>query len=294
MPREDLCTKAASTLSGFFRKAAAVIDQLTAEHASWEGKFPHALQFDVHPTSDGFQLCYSLKDIRDDELELVHDASNIYLHVRPSCYDYLIPSFDDLRAETGLDLDDEVLEKFGNLRWEDATPKDVSDYFWAINTKEGEHLWTARANVLLGLVVTIARAKSQQSGKPVTGNDVRSLLSLDVLLDEHASRRLPEHVANKLALYLAEIPGYTEEDALNGCLTTKAYEQHGFLSMQCTPLFSPSFKSAPSRAYRLRSAEIEFESPAPIAEVKAKVGDGVLTIDLTCIETGLKRVNIQL
>ena len=296
MPTDHLRLKAVNSLSSFFRKAATALDALTSVQAEWEGIFPHPLQFEEFTESGHTELRYRLGDkLAVEELALKHNAHGVFLSVNPICREYVIPNFETLRDFSGAVASNDILEKYSGLRWDTASADEIKGFFLELfgHRTSDTDFWASRAGKLLGLVFAIAKNLATQEGKALTPMAVRDLLPLDRLLEVHQTRQaIPEDLADELNRYLIDLPGYNEDDALNGSVSPKVYEQHGYLSMQVTHIFSARGAQTFTRDYRLRTTEIEYHADAPISSVSAKFEGNVLVVSVKYVDTRDKKVVI--
>lgn len=299
MSKEDLCLKAATTLSSLFRKAAVVIDSLAQEKDDWKGIFPHPLQFEELSENGITELRFPMGEkLGLDEISLKHDASHVCLKVTPICREYVISNIDsphELIGAHGSTTKDAALEKHSRLRWDSASASEVKSAFLDVFAPvvTDTDFWAARASRLLSLSFSIAKEMATREGVALTALAVRNVIPLESLVNIHLSRCLPQSLADELKAYLVDIPFYTEDDALNGSLPRKAYEQHGFLSMQLTHMIHTCGEQSFTRDYRLRSTEIKFLAEAPISSVTAKVDGSVLIVSVRHVDNAQRTVAIS-
>lgn len=296
MSNKDLRLKAANTISNLFRKAAVVIDALAQEKSEWKGIFPHSLQFEEVTQSDHSELRYPLGErLSVKELKLKHDAHRLTLEIVPLCQEYLIPNFEKLQERGAEPLTEALMEKYANLRWDNATSAEIKSFFrdlFSTRTADTD-FWANRAALLVELVSSIALELSTASGKKLDAQQIRNSVPLDFLIDLRQSRKLSSSLDGALKEYLDTLPGYNEDDALNGSLPPKVYEQHGYLLMQVMQMLGESIKHDFTRDYRLRSAEIEYQADAPISTVTAKVEGNVLVVSVRYVDTNKRNVIIS-
>ena len=296
MQKDHLRLKAVNSLSSFFRKAATALDALTSVQAEWEGIFPHPLQFEEFTDSGHTELRYRLGDkLAVEELALKHNAHGVFLSINPICREYVISNFETLRDFSGAVASNDILEKYSGLRWDTASADEMKAFFLELfgpRTSDTD-FWAIRAGKLFGLVFAIAKDQATHEGKVLTAMAVRDLLPLDRLLEvKHSCQIIAPELAEELARYLFDLPGYSEDDAINGSVSTMVYQHHGYLTMQVTQLFSASGAHAFTRDYRLRATEIDYHADAPISSVSAKVEDNVLVVSVKYVDTRDKKVVI--
>ena len=296
MSKEDLRLKAATTISNLFRKAAVVIDSLAQENSEWKGIFPHPLQFEEVTQGDHSELRYPLGErLSVKELRLKHDAHRLTLEIVPLCQEYLIPNFEKLQERGAEPLTEALMKKHANLRWDNATSGEIKSFFcdlFSARTSDTD-FWANRAALLVELVSSIALELATASEKNLDAQQIRNTVTLDFLIGLRQSRKLSPSLDGALKEYLDALPGYNEDDALNGSVSPKVYEQHGYLLMQVMLMLGESIKHDFIRDYRLRSAEIEYQADAPISTVTAKVEGSVLVVSVRYIDTKKRNVIIS-
>lgn len=300
MPLDNFRLKATSAVSGFLRQAASTLDLLATQHQPWEGAFPYPQVFQVQEAEQGYALRYSLGDIGEDEVRVLADANTVYLNIHPNCREYVVPSLEDLAAHargtltvTEAELIAQV-SRFADLRWDTVTTKELQDYFQAFFAREAsEDFWANRARNLLGLAFDLAKEQAKLTGEAVTHDLVRKCMHLDKLVEAAFSKQLPEGITQKVELHLQTLPGYCKDDAVNGTLSPKVYEQIGYLIMQCATLLGFGEEQPRSRSYRLRSEQIRHVSNTPISEVLAKIENGQVIIKVRLLDTKIRNVPLS-
>jgi intracellular multiplication protein IcmO len=102
----------------------------------------------------------------------------------------------------------------------------------------GDDMWKGRASALLAaLLQTLVYLRDVGEINMDVGK-LRDFMPLDRVLELTQRRDIPEHGITLLKKYLLDLPGYNDDDALNGSLSPKCYEQHGYLQMQLTEVLS--------------------------------------------------------
>ncbi|KPC17340.1 Uncharacterized protein AC499_0542 [Pseudomonas amygdali pv. lachrymans] len=257
------------------------------------------MQFDDSSKNGITELRYPIGEkLALDEISLKHDANQVYLKVTPICREYVISNLDaphELVGAHGSRTTDAVLEKYSGLRWDSASASEVKSAFLDVFAPvvTDTDFWAARASRLLSLSFSISKEMAGREGIGLTAQAVRNIIPLESLVNFHLSRTLPQSLADELKAYLTDIPFYTEDDALNGSLPRKSYEQHGFLSMQLIQMISAWGEPTFTRDYRLRSTEIKYQAEAPISSVTAKVEDSVLIVSVRHVDTTPRNVEIS-
>jgi intracellular multiplication protein IcmO len=102
----------------------------------------------------------------------------------------------------------------------------------------GDDMWKGRASALLAAVLQTLVYMRDSGEINMDVSTIRESLPLDRILELAQRDDLPEHANTLLKKYLLELPGYSEEDAISGQLSSKCYEQHGYLTMQLSEVLS--------------------------------------------------------
>lgn len=102
----------------------------------------------------------------------------------------------------------------------------------------GDDMWKGRASALLAALLDTLCYLRDSGEINMNVGQLRSHMPLDRVMELTQRRDLPEHAVTELKKYLLDLPGYTEDDALNGSLSAKCYEQHGYLTMQLTKVLA--------------------------------------------------------
>lgn len=102
----------------------------------------------------------------------------------------------------------------------------------------GDDMWKGRASALLAAVLQTLVYLRDQGELNMDVGKIRESLPLDRVLEFTQREDLPDRAITLLKKYLLDLPGYNEEDAIQGQLSPKCYEQHGYLTMQLTEVLS--------------------------------------------------------
>lgn len=102
----------------------------------------------------------------------------------------------------------------------------------------GDDMWKGRASALLAAVLQTLVYMRDQGELNMDVGKIRECLPLDRVLEFTQREDLPDRAITLLKKYLLDLPGYNEEDAIQGQLSPKCYEQHGYLTMQLTEVLS--------------------------------------------------------
>lgn len=102
----------------------------------------------------------------------------------------------------------------------------------------GDDMWKGRASALLAAVLQTLVYLRDQGELNMDVGKIRESLPLDRVLEFTQRDDLPDRAITLLKKYLLDLPGYNEEDAIQGQLSPKCYEQHGYLTMQLTEVLS--------------------------------------------------------
>lgn len=102
----------------------------------------------------------------------------------------------------------------------------------------GDDMWKGRASALLAAVLQTLVYLRDTGELNMDVGKIRESLPLDRVLEFTQRDDLPDRAISLLKKYLLDLPGYNEEDAIQGQLSPKCYEQHGYLTMQLTEVLS--------------------------------------------------------
>lgn len=102
----------------------------------------------------------------------------------------------------------------------------------------GDDMWKGRASALLAATLQTLVYLRDSGEINLDVGKIRESLPLDRVLEFAQRDDLPERANTLLKKYLLDLPGYNEEDAIQGNLSPKCYEQHGYLTMQLTEVLS--------------------------------------------------------
>ncbi len=102
----------------------------------------------------------------------------------------------------------------------------------------GDDMWKGRASALLAAVLQTLVYLRDIGEINMDVGKIRDSLPLDRVLEFTQRDDLPDRAITLLKKYLLDLPGYNEEDAIQGQLSPKCYEQHGYLTMQLTEVLS--------------------------------------------------------
>lgn len=99
-------------------------------------------------------------------------------------------------------------------------------------------MWKGRTSAMIGALLGVLVWMRDNQGMTLDINRIRTYMPLDKIIELSSDTDIPERFRTPLARYLRELPGYSEEDALIGEISPKAFEQHSFLTMQLTEVMS--------------------------------------------------------
>lgn len=117
--------------------------------------------------------------------------------------------------------------------------KIIEDFFFSLMpSSPTDALWNGRARTMLSILLKILCYLRDVRGDDLDMSQIRRSMTLDRLIELALDDDIDKAILSPLRQYLFELPGYTEEDAIMGRVRPKVYEQHGFLIMQVTELFS--------------------------------------------------------
>ena len=95
-------------------------------------------------------------------------------------------------------------------------------------------MWKGRASIMLKGVLNALVYLRDKQGVNLDINLLQDTMPLDEVVNLSFRRDIPSQARVSIERYLAQLPGYTQEDAIKNAIAPKAYEQHGFLIMQLT------------------------------------------------------------
>jgi len=102
----------------------------------------------------------------------------------------------------------------------------------------GDDMWKGRASAMLGGLLRALTFMRDRGEINLDVETIRSYLPLDRIVELASRTDLSLAALGPIKKYLGELPGYTEEDAIMGQIQAKAYEQHGYLTMQLTEVMA--------------------------------------------------------
>jgi hypothetical protein len=286
----------ATSVSRFLKSAAHSIEQGFGRQTS-PGIFPFAKHFEVSQGSGRARLTYSLGDINPSELYLKHNLYTVFLDIEPVCVGYLIQNIRHFKLDSVAEVADELIANFADARWDTCSAAELRRFFTGCLKLNGlgDDMWRRRTLVMLNALIDAAIYLRDHCGEALTLDRFRSILPLDAYSAMAHDRVLPERLRSRLSLYLHDLPGFNEDDFLNGSLSPKCYEQHGYLTMHVcgSGLFSWGAPEGKQRDYRLASVEIEHQSPHPITSVEAQIVDDQLIVDVVYFDQVTRKVEIK-
>lgn len=95
-------------------------------------------------------------------------------------------------------------------------------------------IWKGRTSALMAALLKVLVQLRNKGEFNLDVQKIREYLPLMKCVELTQRQDIPEHIIAPMRKYLLDLPGYTEEDAMIGQLQQKAYEQHGYLTMQLT------------------------------------------------------------
>lgn len=103
----------------------------------------------------------------------------------------------------------------------------------------GDDMWKGRASSMLGSLLKVLCELRNIGEINLDIDTIRDYMPLDRIIElSQAENKLSESSINSIKKYLADLPGYKEDDAIVGEVEQKAYEQHGYLTMQLTEVMA--------------------------------------------------------
>ena len=103
----------------------------------------------------------------------------------------------------------------------------------------GDDMWKGRASSMLGSLLKVLTEMRNKGEIDLDIDQIRERMPLDRIIElSQRDNDLSESAIDSIKKYLADLPGYKEDDALMDSVEQKAYEQHGYLTMQLTEVMS--------------------------------------------------------
>ena len=102
----------------------------------------------------------------------------------------------------------------------------------------GDNMWKGRASAMIGGLMRALTYMRDSGEINLDVEKLREYLPLDRIVELTSRVDLPDTALAPIRKYLGELPGYTEEEAVMGTIQPKAYEQHGYLTMQLTEVMA--------------------------------------------------------
>lgn len=99
-------------------------------------------------------------------------------------------------------------------------------------------MWKGRTSAMLGGVLKALTYMRNKGEINLDVEVIRSFMPLDPIVKLSQRTDISDRALGPIRKYLAELPGYTDEDAMMGQLQPKVYEQHGYLTMQLTEVMA--------------------------------------------------------
>ena len=93
-------------------------------------------------------------------------------------------------------------------------------------------MWKGMASAMMGGLLKCLTYMRDTGEVILSVEKLREYLPLDKIVELSQREDLNEAAIAPIKKYLGELPGYTEEDAIMGQVSQKAYEQHGYRIMQ--------------------------------------------------------------
>jgi intracellular multiplication protein IcmO len=122
----------------------------------------------------------------------------------------------------------------------------------------GDDMWKGRASALLAALLDTLVYLRDSGEINLDVGKLRDYMPLDRVLELTQRRDIPEHGIVQLKKYLLDLPGYNEDDALNGSLSPKCYEQHGYLQMQLTEILG-ELSSTYAHIFNAPMGEVDYK-----------------------------------
>lgn len=95
-------------------------------------------------------------------------------------------------------------------------------------------MWKGRSIAMLGALLKALGVMRDRNEVNLDVEAIRDHMTLNKMVEISQRADLPEASISPIKKYLLELPGFTEDDAMMGQISNKAYEQHAYLTMQLT------------------------------------------------------------
>lgn len=119
-------------------------------------------------------------------------------------------------------------------------------------------MWKGRARTMLKGLLSALCYKRDKYGMLLDINVIRDFFPLDKIISLSRDPELRSSARDPLRKYLLDLPGFTEDSAVVGDISPKAYEQHNYLTMQLTEVMS-DLSETYGKIFGVPLGEIDFK-----------------------------------
>lgn len=119
-------------------------------------------------------------------------------------------------------------------------------------------MWKGRARTMLKGLLQALCYKRDKYGMLLDINIIREYFPLDKILALSKDTDLRSSARDPLKKYLLDLPGFSEDSAITGEISPKAYEQHNYLTMQLTEVMS-DLSETYGKIFGVPLGEIDFK-----------------------------------
>ena len=223
---------ARKAVSEFFGGIAAFIDPSAPDNTP---RKTFKIEHFEHPDGNYIEMFVDCFGITHDEVRIRRDHETITFDVVQDYADGIVLHPESPRNATlSLEAATERFEKFGHLTWSKSSALEISEYFQfclqqRCNLKDD--MWGSRTLYMSRALIEALVGMRDASLQPLTASSFKQHLSLDAWMELANDQFVPGAITQKLRNYLGDLPGYNREDALQGQVSPKAYEHHGYLTM---------------------------------------------------------------
>lgn len=119
-------------------------------------------------------------------------------------------------------------------------------------------MWKGRAIAMLGALLRTLEEMRNRGEIELDVEAIRDHMGLNAIFELSQRPDLPESAVTGLRKFLAELPGFNEEEAMMGRINGKAYEQHTYLTMQLTEVLG-DLSETYGHIFKAKRGEVDFK-----------------------------------
>jgi hypothetical protein len=195
-----------------------------------------------HPDGNYIELFVDCKGLTHEEVRVNRLHETLTFDVVPDYADGLVLHPESPRnAMLSLEAATERFERFGHLTWSKSSALEISEYFQFCLEQRGnpkDDMWGSRALHMSRALIEALVGLRDSCKQPLTAKSFKKYLSLDCWMELANDQYISGSITQKLMNYLIDLPGYNTEDALQGQVSPRAYDAHGYLTMQVVDIFT--------------------------------------------------------